>query len=303
MKNLKILLTGPTGFIGPAFTRLAMARGHRIAGLIIPSEAMPADLPPAENLLWLRGTLQQPPWKEIEAFGPDVCVHMAWITTPGVYLESPENFRFLEASISFLRQIRELGTKHIFSLGTCIEYQITNQPLSEERTPIVPTTNYARCKNDLRLTLEADAKDSFVFCWGRVFYPYGPREHPSRLSSSIMQKLARNETIVLKTPNSTKDYIYIDDLASALVTVLEKKFHGTVNLGTGIGISVRQIAQTVGELMEKPNLVEEVKPAETDPLGYVVADALRLHGLGWRPQFDLHRGLQTLLESRTWDRK
>ncbi len=296
---MKILLTGPTGFIGPAFIRLALSRGHQIAGLIIPSESVPSDLPPSKDLSWLRGTLQEAPWEQISAFGPDVCVHMAWITTPGVYLESPENLRFLDASISFLRKLRELGVVHIFGLGTCVEYQITNQPLSEERTPIVPTTTYARCKNELRLTMEADARQhGFVFCWGRVFYPYGPREHPSRLCSSIIQKLARDEKIVLKTPGSTKDYIYIDDLAIALLTVLGKKFRGTINLGTGIGVSVREIAQALGEMMGKPHLIEEANLPEIDPLGFVVADASRLHQLGWQPSHDLRQGLQKLLDAR-----
>ena len=301
---MKILLTGPTGFIGKAFIPLALRRSHQLAGLVIPSETIPAELSPGNDLAWLRGTLEQAPWNEIAAFRPDVCMHMAWITTPGIYLETPENFRFLESSISFLRKIRDLGCRHIFGLGTCIEYHITEQPLSEELTPIVPTTTYARCKNELRLTMQNDATDKdFRFCWGRVFYPYGPGEHPSRLCSAIIQKLFRNEKIVLKTPDSTKDYIYIDDLADALLTVLEKKYRGTINLGTGIGVSVRQIGQTLGELMGKPQLIEEANPPEVDPLGYVVADASRLHGLGWQPAHDLRHGLQKLLEARTWQLK
>src|ERR1043166_690749 len=155
---MKILLTGATGFIGSTFTRLALARGHQLAALIIPSESIPAGLTANQNLHWLRGTLDDAPWKDIAAFAPDVCMHMAWITTPGIYLESPENFRFLESSIRFLRKIREAGTVHIFGLGTCVEYQITDQPLSEDRTPVAPTTPYAKCKDELRRTLESDAQ-------------------------------------------------------------------------------------------------------------------------------------------------
>ena len=120
------------------------------------------------------------------------------------------------------------------------------------------------------------------------------------MCSSIIQKLSRNEKVVLKTPDSTKDYIYIDDLASALLTVLERKFHGTINLGTGVGLSVRQIARTLGEMMDKPRLIEEANPPAVDPLGYVVADASRLHQIGWQPAHDLRRGLQKLIEARTW---
>jgi dTDP-6-deoxy-L-talose 4-dehydrogenase (NAD+) len=292
---MKILLTGPTGFIGSAFTRLALERGHQVAGLLLPNEPVPAERPAGPNLVWLRGTLDQAPWNDIAGFRPDVCVHAAWITTPGVYLETPENERFRDASLEFIRKAAGLGARHVVSLGTCIEYQVTHQPLSEE-SPIAPTTLYARCKNDLRLALESDAKSGkFSFCWTRIFYPYGPREHPSRLCSSIILKLARDEKIVLRTPDSTKDYIYIDDLAAALLTVLEKRFEGIINLGTGTGVSVKRIAQSIAKLMGKPELIEEKNPPEVDPAGYVVADASRLHRLGWHPAYDLERGLRDLL--------
>ncbi len=294
---MKILLTGPTGFIGATFARLAIRRGNHVAGLLIPAETPPADMPASEQLTWIRGTLDDAPWKDIERFAPEVCVHTAWITAPGVYLESPENLKFRDASLEFLRRLVNAGAGHIVGLGTCIEYRIGNQPLSESRTPIEPTTTYARCKNELRLALEADARERhFNFCWARVFYPYGPREHPSRLCSSIIRKLAANEKITLKTPNSTKDYTFIDDLAAALLTVVESGVQGPINLGTGIGLSVRTIAQTLAEMMHKPGLVKDADPPEVDPLGYVVADAARLRSVGWQPAYDLDRGLRRSLD-------
>jgi nucleoside-diphosphate-sugar epimerase len=296
---VKILLTGPTGFVGSAFIRAALSRGHQVAGLIVPSERIPAGLPASQNLVWLRGTLEEAPWDEIMAFKPDGCVHTAWITTPGIYLESPENERFRDASLQFLRKVVEQGTTHILSLGTCIEYEITDQPLAEDVTPIAPTTTYARCKNELRLALEADARtNGFSFCWGRVFYPYGPGEHPSRLCSAIIQKLVRGEKITLKTPKSTKDYIYIDDLAAALLMVVEKKFQGAVNLATGQGTTVLDIAGALGLLIGKPELIQEAPELERDPFPFVVADATKLESLGWRPTVILAEGLRRLANAQ-----
>ncbi len=253
-------------------------------------------MPGRKNIIWLRGSLDHPPGQEITMFRADVCIHAAWITTPGVYLESPENFRFLASSLQFLKLVRACGIKHIIGLGTCVEYQIGREKLSETHTPLAQTTPYARCKNDLRLALEAEAKaEDFLFSWARIFYPYGPGEHPSRLCSSIIQKLSRDEKIILKTPDSTKDYIYIDDLATALLAVAEKKFPGPINLGTGTGTTVRQIAQTLADLMGKPGLIEEVTPHENDPLGYVVADATRLRSLDWQPGHTMEQGLEKLL--------
>ncbi|HVV71513.1 MAG TPA: NAD(P)-dependent oxidoreductase [Verrucomicrobiae bacterium] len=300
---MKILLTGATGFIGGAFARLALARGHQVAGLIIPTEKVPAGLADEKGLTWLRGKLDEAPWAEIAAFQAEVCVHTAWITTPGVYLESPENERFRDISLHFLRKVHQAGTEHIVSLGTCIEYQITNQRLAEDSTPVIPTTTYARCKNELRLALEAEAHAGKMrVCWGRVFYPYGPGEHPSRLCSSLIQKLGRGEKVFLKTPGSTKDYIYIDDVAAAVLTLVEKKATGSVNLGTGIGNSVRTLARGLAQILGKENLVQEANPPEPDPFPYVVADATRLRSLGWQPSVSIEVGLRRLVEHNTTQR-
>jgi dTDP-6-deoxy-L-talose 4-dehydrogenase (NAD+) len=296
---VNILLTGPTGFIGSAFARLALERGHRVGGLVIPGETIPQGLAGREQLSWFRGTLETAPWAEIGPFAPEVCVHTAWITTPGVYLESPENEKFRDASADFLRRIRACGTNHIVGLGTCVEYQITDQPLSEELTPLEPTTTYARCKNELRLRLEAEAAaEGFGFCWGRVFYPYGPGEHPSRLCSSILQKLSAAETITLRTPASTKDYIFIEDLAAALLTVVEKRFRGTINLGTGQGVSVGEIARRLGALLGRAQLVQEAVVPAADPFPFVVADAGKLKSLGWSQAVSLEDGLSRLVRSQ-----
>ena len=292
---MKILVTGATGFIGSAFARLALTRGHEIGGMMLPTETPPAHVPAGERMQWIKGTLADLPWREIEAFKPEACVHFAWIATPGVYLESPENEKHLEWSLALARRLTGIGLSQFIGVGTCIEYKITNAPLHEEHTPVDPTTLYSRCKNTLRETLEAEAgQDGTQFCWGRVFYPYGVGEHPARLCSSLIQKFRRGEKLVLKTPHSTKDYMYIDDLAAAILLTVERKFQGTINWGTGLGISVRQIADAVAEMIGRPELVAEVSPPEIDPLGYVVADATKLLQLGWKPQHALKDGLVKL---------
>jgi nucleoside-diphosphate-sugar epimerase len=294
---MRILLTGPTGFIGSAFTRLALEQGHHVAGLIIPGESIPGWAIRSERLLWLRGTLDDAPWQGIEEFQAEVCVHTAWITTPGVYLESPENEKFRDTSLVFIQRVCEAGTRHIVGLGTCIEYRIGNEPLSEERTPVEPGTVYARCKNELRLALEEEARRSgFTFSWARVFYPYGPGEHPSRLCSSIIAKLKNGEEIVLKTPGSTKDYIFIDDLAAALLAVVERRFAGTINLGTGVGVSVEHVARQLGALLGKPELIKPASDPVPDPFPFVVADVRKLKSIGWQQKVSCEEGLRRLVE-------
>ncbi len=292
---MNLLVTGATGFIGAAFIRLARARGHRVAALT--RQPRPTEFD--DTLQWLPGTLAEPPWQLIKKFAPDSCLHAAWIAEPGVYLESPLNEDYVRWSVDFFRRLAALGTPHALGLGTCIEYQITGQPLREDVTPLAPVSLYARCKDTLRRTVEAEiASDTFRFAWGRVFYPYGPGEHPARLCSALARKLLAGEPLDLKTPGSTKDYIFIDDLAAACLAVIEHRLSGPVNLGTGDGATVREIAHTIGRLLDREHLVGESATPAPDPLYHVVADARRLHDEAhWQPAHTLADGLRATVMS------
>ena len=288
---MKILLTGATGFIGSAVLKLAASRNHEVAALVRPGKTLSAARP-------LVGTLERAPWNEIAAFRPEVCIHTAWIATPGVYRDSPENERLEEWSEMFIRQAVAGGVRRVVALGTCIEYKMTGKILSEETTPLAPTTKYARCKDNLRRKLDQAARaDGFSFSWARVFYPYGPGEHPARLASSAINQIRRGEILELKNGDSIKDFIFIDDLAAAILTVATGDAQGAINLATGTGVPVREVARTIAELLGRPERVRETAPAVPDPFGFVVADVQRLRALGWQPRVTLREGLQQLIQS------
>lgn len=293
---MKILLTGATGFIGSAFLKLAAGRGHEVASLVRPDKELPMWWNGLPGVRAMRGTLAEAPWSEVAEFRPEVCVHAAWIATPGVYLESPENHQYLASSLAFLRRARDSGARRSVVLGTCIEYQTGSSPFSEDRTPLAPVTIYARCKNALRIAWQEDCQaHGGALAWARIFYPYGPGEHSARLCSTAIRNLRSGHKVFVKSRACPKDYIYIDDLAAALLTVVEREITGPVNLGTGLGATVGEVARTIGELLGRPDLVEFADPPVPDPLGEVIADASRLRSLGWQPRVSLREGLTRLM--------
>lgn len=289
MGALRILVTGASGFIGSAFIKAALRHGHVVAGLTR-GGSLPAAIP-------LHGSLADPPWSTIRSFKPDVCVHCAWVTAPGIYLESPENQQFHDWSLEFLAKLSAERIERALVLGTCAEYA-PNQPLplNEHTSVVAPSSTYARLKHSLHTVLRQDTRFAGLkLAWGRVFYPYGPGEHPKRLPSLIASQMRAGETMNLRTPHAVKDYIFIDDLASAMLAVIESKFTGTVNLGSGAGISVLDLALQIQSLSGRSGLISSTPHPEPDPLGDLVAEMNQLASLGWTPKVPIAEGLSRLI--------
>jgi nucleoside-diphosphate-sugar epimerase len=84
----------------------------------------------------------------------------------------------------------------------------------------------------------------------------------------------------------------------ALLAVVEAGFRGPINIGTGEGVTVGSLAGTLASLAGRPDLVVLPGDAARDPFDHIVADASRLHALGWRPKVPLLDGLRRLVEAR-----
>jgi dTDP-6-deoxy-L-talose 4-dehydrogenase (NAD+) len=290
---MKIFVTGATGFIGRAFCREAIKRGHHLL-------ALTRD-PNAKNQPGLeiaQGTLVNTPWDLVADFAPDAALHLAWIAEPGVYLNSPENEIWLEQSKLWFTQLFKMGVPHIAGAGTCIEYAASNEPLVEDSSLISPLYPYSRAKAALFDWLKTSVPGDSSWSWFRIFYPYGPGEHANRVCTSLIHQLSAGKPISLKTPDSVKDYIYIDDLAAALCLSLESKKMGAINLGTGSGTSILELAQLIATLLRAdPALVQAADQKHHDPSPIVLAHPGLLKSTGWSQEISLDIGLRRLIGS------
>jgi nucleoside-diphosphate-sugar epimerase len=116
--------------------------------------------------------------------------------------------------------------------------------------------------------------------------------------ASVARSLATGQPARTSHGRQIRDYLFADDIANALVTLLESDVRGPINIGSGEAVTLRQIVERLGAIAGRADLLEigAIPPAPTDaPL--VVADVTRLHGeLGWRPKTSLDDGLQATLD-------
>ena len=291
---MKIFVTGATGFIGRAFCRIALERGHRVLALCSCKEPM---LPLGIDIAM--GTLEDTPWQRVEQFSPDAVLHLAWVATPGEYLTSPANEVWLERSKVWFRKIHDMGIEHVVGTGTCIEYAASTEPLNELTSRLEPAFPYSRAKAALFQWLcDGGMGLSSTWSWFRVFYPYGPGEHPKRICTSLIRQLNAGKSLALATPHSIKDYIFIDDVALAMCKALECKIPGAINVGTGCGVSIQALANCLATLLcADTALVQHAAELAHDPTPVVIADIQLLRGVGWSPRISLNAGLQRLIDS------
>lgn len=280
---MRVLLTGATGFIGSHVARELLNRGHDVIAKtrIGTNRSRIADL---ENL-----SLQDGP---IDFQGIDLVIGLAWVTTPGIYLESLENLGCLVESKKLLAQA---GCRTLFA-GTCFEFDTSLGVLSED-SPVNPTSLYAKMKNELRKEVEQHPNS----VWLRFFYQYGPMEDPRRFVPGIIRSLLSGKEANLSFGEQRRDYLHVEDVARAVVDIAESELTGCVNVGSGYAPTVKEIADTIGKLTGRPELLKfgAIPYWDGEPM-LIMAKNERLRSTGWAQKKSLSEGLAETVE---WWRK
>ena len=290
----RVLLTGASGFVGRPCLELLAESGWQVHA--VTSRQAPAE---DHNVSWWQADLLDAGAIQalIREVRPTHLLHLAWTLDPqgGLY-RSPENFRWVSASLELLRAFAEGGGERVVFVGSGAEYDWSAGQCSETATPLRPSTTYGLCKRAL-----SELFDEFVTlhgpslsgAWARLFFLYGPHEKPQRLIASVIGSLLRGQPTRCSHGRQLRDYLFTLDAADALVKLLGSEVTGAVNVASGEAMRLADLIQRTAARLGREDLVELGAipvPADDPPL--VVADVGRLHGeLGWRPYWDVDDAL------------
>lgn len=225
---------------------------------------------------------------------PSHLLHLAWYVEHGKFWSSLENFRWVEASLHLLQTFREGGGQRVTIAGTCMEYDWSDGICDEYLTNLQPVTPYSTCKHALQMLLGSyGAQAALSASWARIFFLYGPHEYPTRLVASVTRNLLKEQPAPVSNSEQVRDFLYVVDVASALVALLDSSVKGAVNIGSGQSVQLKHIIQTIADHLGRPELVKwgAVAQRPDDP-PKIVANVDRLRNLvGWSPLYNLEQGI------------
>lgn len=299
----RVLVTGATGFIGRHSLPLLAARGYEVHAATSHDAAPEPD---AHGVVWHRADLLERTqvFRLVSEVRPSHLLHFAWYAVPGKFWTSPENLRWVQATLDLLRAFAESGGRRVVVAGTCAEYEWGHEePCSEAETPLRPATLYGVCKHAARLILEAyAAQEGLSAAWGRVFFLYGPHEHPGRLVASVVRSLLRGEEARCTHGRQARDILHVADVADAFVVLLSSEVEGAVNIASGNAVLLREVVNEIGDKLSLRDLIRlDAVPVPAGEPRVIAADARRLaEEVGWRPSRSLSAGLD---ETIAWWRK
>jgi len=300
----RVLVTGATGFLARPAVSALRDRGFEVHGLArnVASDVIdgidvdvwhPVDLLDADGAATV-----------VRAIEPSHTLHLAWCTEHGRFWDDPANDAWSTATLRLVDAVLAAGGQRFVMSGSCAQYDWSDDALGEggvtrERaTPRHPATRYGMAKESVVRQLDMPERDGLSVAVGLVFVPYGPHEHPDRLVSSVARHLLAGTVAETTAGTNRRDFMHVADAGRALATLLDSDVTGPVNVGSGAGTAIAEVARTVARILDREDLLHlGALPDRSGEPASLVADVSRLRDeVGFTSTYDLEAGLRDAIE-------
>ncbi len=321
---MRIFVTGGAGYIGSHVVKALGKEGHEL--LVYDNLSTGHEWAVLSGRL-LRGDLADRTAirEALRDFRPEAVMHFAASIQVEESVREPLAYyrNNVVHTLNLLEAMRETGTARFLYSSTAAVYGIPETIPVDERAPLRPINPYGASKVMVEQVLaDLAAAGDFRYCALRYFNVAGA-DSEGRIGQAYRDathlitralKTAKGESPKLSiygtdypTPDGTcvRDYIHVDDLASAHLSALDRLMRTgeteIMNCGYGHGYSVREVVDIAKKVTGVAFAVEETGRRAGDPPA-LVADSRRIRELtGWKP---LHDNLEFIIRTAwEWEKK
>lgn len=308
-KAMNILVTGGAGYIGSHMVRMLIRLGHRVTVIDTLENGHRAALPKGVTLIEANVSNKESLHTIFAGSAIAAVIHFAGYINVEESVREPYKYFFNNVlnAYNLLESMETHGVKHIIFSSTAAVYGTPQTDILSEDHPKLPTNPYGLSKwNFEELLHYFDQKGTIRSISLRYFNAagasfdgnYGEDHAPETHIIPLAIRTARGQQKRFSlfgtrypTYDGTcvRDYIHVEDLCSAHMLMLDALASGhktgAYNVGTGVGISNREVVRVVKKVTGVDFPVTESDPRPGDP-HTLVADATRLRKeFDWKPNY------------------
>lgn len=301
---MRFLVTGGAGFLGAALANQLVKDGHHVIVLDDLSNGRQEHLETA--VTFHQGDVDSIPllWSLLQDV--DCVYHLAARVSVAQSILHPHDYNRVNVggTVSLMEAMRDTGVSRVvFTSSGAIYGHQPEQPVHENDLPL-PDSPYAVSKWSAEQYIHTIGQLWEIETVAlRIFNAYGPRQslpvsHAPVVPRFLQQALTGGSIVLFGDGLQTRDFVYVDDVVSALITAATAKNvnRQVINIGSGVETSVDGLVDEI----EKVNGRSAKRIYNSEKVGGVprlVADISRAQALlGFRPQINLATGLQRILE-------
>lgn len=298
----KILVIGANGFLGSRLSLALVDKGYEVVALVdrrfsYDSLQNVSNLQPLEFLLEdLEQIFDNTAIKDI-----DTLYHFAWA---GVNATARNESELQVQNVMFSLKVMEFAAHHyikrVIIPGSAAEVSCGDGAITGRETP-APSDMYSAAKLATRYICQIYARQHAIeLIWTLITSIYGPGRNDKNLISYAIQTLLKGEKPSFTELEQQWDYLYVDDLITALVLVGEKGKAGKIYpIGSGEHRQMREYVEIIRNLIDTslPLGIGDLPYKDPNKIDNQVVDITELkEDTGFKPKYDFNKGIAETID-------
>ena len=259
---MKFIVTGATGFIGSAFTKILLEYGHEVYAVCLEHSSALKRLPKDPSLKLVYSTLEEYCNLPSQIESADIFVNFAWY---GNSVESRSINDIQQKNVSYiavaLKSAQKMGCKLFVEPGTQAEYGTVLDKITEE-TPCHPFSEYGKAKATVKdVCFNLCEKIGIKYMHLRIFSVYGEFDHLHTLILTSLNRMLENDPLDLSSCTQNWNFIYVRDVAKQIYFLCEKAYkdenfqHEVFNLASEDTRPLRNFVERIKYLLNSSSVL------------------------------------------------
>lgn len=298
----RILVTGAAGFIGSHIVESLLESGKKVLAIDDMSYGKKENVSifnEHPNYEFFQIDIRNEAMVRECVHGVQEVYHQAAIASVPYSIEHPEETDEVNriGTLNILESAQEFGVRKVVLASSAAIYGNDPEiPKKEDMRPS-PESPYAAqklaCEHFAQLFSKVHGVPVAAL---RYFNVYGPRQDPNSTYAAAIPKIISRfkdglAPIIYGDGEQTRDFIFVKDVVKANMMIMDSPATGVFNVGCGSAISINDLVQVIGQIMNSES-ESEFQAERPGDVKHSRADISRIEAIGFKPDHDLQAGLR-----------